>query len=252
MRSAKAITGLAILGIFAVMALIGPWIFADASLPVGRPLQEPTWSHWLGTTGQGQDVLALTVAGTKIGGSDNNAASDGGSTAPAGGGSPAKSAGPAGGKLGSPGNPLKVSLVSFHGYAPALVANGNSLRTQPGSIYAKLGLNVEFVINDDIPTLTTLFEAKTAQCAWRTSDFWAQEQPNLRNSGHDGKGDHHIYLINPDGSERVQLTSTLPGSNFAYFTQPTFSHDGKLLACTMYRPAGPQESSEIVIFELKS
>ena len=28
------------------------------------------------------------------------------------------------GPLGSPGNPLKVSIVSFHGYAPALVANG--------------------------------------------------------------------------------------------------------------------------------
>jgi NitT/TauT family transport system substrate-binding protein len=41
--------------------------------------------------------------------------------------------------LGSAANPLKVSLVSFHGYAPALVANGNDLNTQPGSIYAKEG-----------------------------------------------------------------------------------------------------------------
>lgn len=93
----------------------------------------------------------------------------------------------AGGPLGSPGNPLKVSIVSFHGYAPALLANGKSLQTQPGSIYAKLGVNVEFIIQDDIPTLTTIFESKTAQCAWRTSDFWAQEQPNLRNAGHDGR-----------------------------------------------------------------
>ncbi|MEO8670721.1 MAG: hypothetical protein ABI411_05350, partial [Tahibacter sp.] len=91
------------------------------------------------------------------------------------------------GPLGSPGNPLKVSLVSFHGYAPALLANGKSLKTQPGSIYAQQGLNVEFVIQDDIPTLSTIFESKTAQCAWRTSDFWAQEQPNLRNAGLDGR-----------------------------------------------------------------
>ncbi len=91
------------------------------------------------------------------------------------------------GALGSAGNPLKVSIVSFHGYAPALVANGQSLKTQPGSLYDKEGLNVEFVIQDDIPTLSTIFEAGTAQCAWRTSDFWAQEQPNLRNSGHDAK-----------------------------------------------------------------
>ena len=32
-----------------------------------------------------------------------------------------------------------------------------------------------------------MFESNTAQCIWRTSDFWAQEQPNLRNSGHDGR-----------------------------------------------------------------
>ncbi len=91
------------------------------------------------------------------------------------------------GPLGSSGNPLKVSIVSFHGYAPALVANGQSLTTKPGSLFDKEGLNVEFVIQDDIPTLSTIFEAGTAQCAWRTSDFWAQEQPNLRNSGHDGR-----------------------------------------------------------------
>jgi len=146
----------------------------------------------------------ITVAGHTIGGSGQAADnSNTTSTAPAGGGTaaPAKPAGPASGKLGSAGNPLRVSLVSFHGYAPALVANGNSLKTKPGSIYAKLGLNVEFVINDDIPTLTTLFEAKTAQCAWRTSDFWAQEQPNLRNSGHDGKG---VMLVdNTQGGDAV-------------------------------------------------
>lgn len=93
----------------------------------------------------------------------------------------------AGGALGSAGNPLKVSLVSFHGYAPALLANGKSLKTQAGSLYAQAGINVEFVIQDDIPTLSTIFESKTAHCAWRTSDFWAQEQPNLRNAGLDGR-----------------------------------------------------------------
>lgn len=107
----------------------------------------------------------------------------------------------AGGRLGSAGNPLRVSLVSFHGYAPALVANGNSLITQPGSIYAKLGVSIEFVINDDIPTLTTLFESKAAQCAWRTSDFWAQEQPNLRNSGHDARA--VVIVDNTQGADAV-------------------------------------------------
>lgn len=111
-------------------------------------------------------------------------------TAQTDGGKPVASGSNAGrgdGPLGSAGNPLKVSIVSFHGYAPALVANGQSLKTESGSLFDREGLNVEFVIQDDIPTLSTIFEAGTAQCAWRTSDFWAQEQPNLRNSGHDAK-----------------------------------------------------------------
>jgi NitT/TauT family transport system substrate-binding protein len=132
------------------------------------------------------------------GGPASQAAAPGASKAP--GGTPAPAA-PRSGQLGSAGNPLRVSIVSFHGYAPALVANGNSLKTQPNSIYAKQGVNVEFVINDDIPTLTTLFESKAAQCAWRTSDFWAQEHPNLRNSGHDAKA--VMIVDNTQGADAV-------------------------------------------------
>jgi len=113
---------------------------------------------------------------------------------------PGKSA-PVSGPLGTPENPLKVSIVSFHGYAPALVASGKSLTTQPGSIFARQGVNVQFIIQDDIPTLTTIFESGTAQCAWRTSDFWAQEQPNLRNSGHDARA---IMIVdNTQGADAV-------------------------------------------------
>lgn len=107
----------------------------------------------------------------------------------------------ASGSLGTAGNPLKVSLVSFHGYAPALVANGNSLTTQPDSIYARNGANIEFVIQDDIPTLSTIFESGAAQCAWRTSDFWAQEQPNLRNAGLDGRA--VMIVDNTQGGDAI-------------------------------------------------
>ena len=100
-----------------------------------------------------------------------------------------------------PGKALKVSLVSFHGYAPALVANGNSLTTQPGSIYAKKGANIQFVIQDDIPTLATIFESGAAQCAWRTSDFWAQEQPNLRNAKMDARA--VMIVDNTQGGDAV-------------------------------------------------
>ncbi len=103
--------------------------------------------------------------------------------------------------IGSPKNPLRVSLVSFHGYAPALVANGSSLTTQQGSLYAAKNVNVEFVIQDDIPTLSTIFESGAAQCAWRTSDFWAQEQPNLRNAGLDGRA--VMIVDNTQGGDAV-------------------------------------------------
>lgn len=105
------------------------------------------------------------------------------------------------GALGSATNPIKVSIVSFHGYAPAFVANGKSLSTLPGSIYDQLGVNVQFVIQDNVPTLTEIYESGTAHCAWRTSDFWAQEQPNLRNSGHDGRA--VLIVDNTQGGDAV-------------------------------------------------
>lgn len=144
-------------------------------------------------------------------GSSGSASSPSASAAsvPASGGTaanPAPTAKPAAvysgtGPLGSAGNPLRVSLVSFHGYAPALVANGNALTTQPGSIFERDGVYVQFIIQDDIPTLTTIFESNTAQCAWRTSDFWAQEQPNLRNANHDGRA--VMIVDNTQGGDAI-------------------------------------------------
>lgn len=105
------------------------------------------------------------------------------------------------GALGSAGNPLKVSIVSFHGYAPAIVANGKSLKTESGSIFDRKGVNVELVIQDDIPTLSTIFESGAAHCAWRTSDFWAQEHPNLRNARLDARA---IMIVdNTQGADAI-------------------------------------------------
>ena len=106
------------------------------------------------------------------------------------------------GPLGSPGNPLKVSIVSFHGYAPALVANGNSLTTQPGSIMEQKGANVELVIQDSIPTLAEIFTSDAAHCAWRTSDFWAQEHPNLRGNDLDAKA--ILVVDNTQGADAIK------------------------------------------------
>ena len=104
------------------------------------------------------------------------------------------------GEIGTKNNPLKVSIVSFHGYAPGLIANGG-LKTVSESINAKNGLSLEYLIQDDVPTLSTLFSGNIAQCAWRTSDFWAQEHPNLRNA----KGDAKAVMVvdNTQGGDAV-------------------------------------------------
>lgn len=65
-RDRKATIGFAIIVAFVAMGLIGPWLVGDPEAMVGIPLQPPSWAHWLGTTGQGQDVLAQTVVGTRV------------------------------------------------------------------------------------------------------------------------------------------------------------------------------------------
>jgi peptide/nickel transport system permease protein len=65
LKNKRALVGLGILGFFALVALIGPFLVGDPSAMVARPLSPPSWEHWLGTTGQGQDVFAQTIAGAR-------------------------------------------------------------------------------------------------------------------------------------------------------------------------------------------
>jgi len=63
----KAIFGIIILIIFFVIAFFGPLITpGDPTRFVARPNQPPSPEHWLGTNGQGQDVLTQLVQGTRI------------------------------------------------------------------------------------------------------------------------------------------------------------------------------------------
>jgi len=96
---------------------------------------------------------------------------------------------------------LAISINSFHGFAPGILANGGSLTTRPGSIFDKLGLNLKLVIQDNIPAANEILTSGVAQCWWRTSDFWAQEQPNLRNAGYDGRA--VMVVDNTQGADAV-------------------------------------------------
>ncbi len=46
-------------------------------------------------------------------------------------------------------SPLQVPFITWGGDMPTFYANGNSLTTQPGSIFHKLGLNIKLVNGDD-------------------------------------------------------------------------------------------------------
>jgi len=65
-RDQKAMVGAALLTFFALVSLVGPLLVPDPTALMAVPLQPPSAAHWLGTTGQGQDVLAQTVVGTRI------------------------------------------------------------------------------------------------------------------------------------------------------------------------------------------
>ncbi|HMB70822.1 MAG TPA: ABC transporter permease, partial [bacterium] len=65
-RDRRATVGAGILAVFLLIALFGPLLVGDPQAFVGIPLQSPSADHWLGTTGQGQDVLAQLVVGTRV------------------------------------------------------------------------------------------------------------------------------------------------------------------------------------------
>ena len=55
--------GLHLVLLMSVLALLGPWLVGDPHALVAAPLQPPSWDHWLGTNGAGQDVLARALCG---------------------------------------------------------------------------------------------------------------------------------------------------------------------------------------------
>ena len=64
--NAKAMTGLIILGIYLVLAVIGPWIAPyDPNARGPQLVQPPSADHWFGTTHLGQDVLSQLLVGTR-------------------------------------------------------------------------------------------------------------------------------------------------------------------------------------------
>lgn len=64
--NAKAATGLAILGVYGLFAIIGPWAAPyDPDARSSDLVQPPSAKHWFGTTHLGQDILSQVLVGTR-------------------------------------------------------------------------------------------------------------------------------------------------------------------------------------------
>jgi peptide/nickel transport system permease protein len=62
----KAAIGLVLMGIFVLLAIIGPWISPyDPSARSSALVAPPSAAHWLGTTHLGQDVFSQLLSGTR-------------------------------------------------------------------------------------------------------------------------------------------------------------------------------------------
>jgi peptide/nickel transport system permease protein len=66
LRNRKALTGVGILAVFTLLAVIGGWIAPyDPSALGPDVMSPPSPTHWLGTTNTGQDILSQLLVGTR-------------------------------------------------------------------------------------------------------------------------------------------------------------------------------------------
>jgi peptide/nickel transport system permease protein len=66
LRNRKLVIGLTVVGLFLVLAIVGPWLTDADPFEFGFPTGEaPSREHWLGTTSSGQDVFSQFVYGLR-------------------------------------------------------------------------------------------------------------------------------------------------------------------------------------------
>ena len=65
LNNQKAKIGVYIFLFFIVISILAPLLISSPNDYVGVPLQPPSFDHWFGTNGQGQDVFSQTIYGAR-------------------------------------------------------------------------------------------------------------------------------------------------------------------------------------------
>jgi peptide/nickel transport system permease protein len=66
----RALVGIPLVGLFAVLALVGPWIapYSPRAISLVHQLEASSRQHWLGTADNGVDVLSVLLVGARTAG----------------------------------------------------------------------------------------------------------------------------------------------------------------------------------------
>jgi TolB protein len=109
------------------------------------------------------------------------------------------------------------------------------------------GNNEVFVMNADGSEPRNLTNDPAAYDGW---PVWSPDGKHIAfSSGPDGGSPHPIFTMDTDGKDRRALTRAPTETGWVYDTQPAYSHDGRKLVFTRYRP-GREESSELIVLQL--
>ncbi len=109
------------------------------------------------------------------------------------------------------------------------------------------GNNEVFVMNADGTNPVNITNEPRHYDGW---PVWSPDGTRIAFAGGGpDRGNRYIYLIKPDGSDKVQLTFPWIGEH-CYDTQPCFSPNGEWLVFTRYRPTTGYESTELCVIEL--
>ncbi len=66
----RAMIGVPLVGLFLLLAIVGPWIapYSTHAISLTHQLEGSSWAHWLGTADNGIDVLSVLLVGARTAG----------------------------------------------------------------------------------------------------------------------------------------------------------------------------------------